>query len=125
LGDGIVAIRALALAAVLAACGKSILDAPVTSDAAARDTPATETPAERPTDRPREAPVCCPIQTPSCNCFQIGGSPDPFGRCPAICDAGPMNWKMSTDANGCPLLVQDPPGASCLVPPPRDGGDGG
>jgi hypothetical protein len=67
---------------------------------------------------------CCPIEPPSCSCFAIGGSAQ-AGMCPKLCDAPPINWKRTVDMNDCPVLVQDPPGGSCLSPPPRDGATDG
>lgn len=60
---------------------------------------------------------CCPIETPSCDCFVVGGkrrSADPFFGCQRHCDAVPMGWRMSVDESGCPILVKDQPGRSCL-----------
>jgi hypothetical protein len=65
---------------------------------------------------------CCPIQTPSCDCFDYGGSATANNMCPAICDVPPPNWKQGTDDNGCPILIMDPHGGSCLPPPPHDAG---
>ena len=68
---------------------------------------------------------CCPIEQPSCGCFSPGGSRQ-GGICSRLCDAPPVNWRRTTDESGCPVLVQDPPGGSCLSPPPRDAAtDGG
>jgi hypothetical protein len=65
-----------------------------------------------------DAAACCAIETPSCNCFGLGGA-RVGGVCPRICDAAPVNWIMSSDASGCPILVQNPvAGGSCLSPPP-------
>ena len=67
---------------------------------------------------------CCPIETPICGCFSIGGAPR-SGTCQPICDAAPTNWRRTTDQNGCPVLVQDTVVGSCLPQPPRDGATDG
>jgi hypothetical protein len=65
-----------------------------------------------------DASACCAIETPSCDCFGLGGA-RVGGVCPRICDAAPVNWVMSSDASGCPILVQNPVvGGSCLSGPP-------
>jgi hypothetical protein len=71
------------------------------------------------------AAVCCAVETPSCNCFNVGGSRNQFGACPQICDASPKpdDWKMSTDQNGCPILQQTASTYVCNAPP-KDGGPG-
>jgi hypothetical protein len=60
--------------------------------------------------------VCCPIQTPGCGCFGYGGAAR-NGMCPSLCDAGGDHWTQTTDESGCPILVQDPVGGSCLARP--------
>src|SRR3954471_24355099 len=104
---------AVALAAIAIGCAakSSRTDAtlPDTAVEIGRDTPA-DTP-----DRPTDTMVCCPIETPRCDCFGLGGTRRSDGVCPNICDAAPINWQMRTDGNGCPILVQDPGGGSCLT----------
>lgn len=47
--------------------------------------------------------ACCPIDEPSCNCPQSGGSPDAFGQCRSgPCDARPSAFVRYIDENGCP-----------------------
>ena len=61
---------------------------------------------------------CCEIESPTCDCFQIGGTrdhrlPSAF-QCEAICDAVPYGWERSEDENGCPILRQVNGGGSCF-----------
>jgi hypothetical protein len=95
----------------LAGCNSSTM----TSADANRDL-AAEQATDVKEDRTPDVASCCSVETPSCNCFGYGGAPV-GGVCPRICDAGPANWHMSSDASGCPILVQDPQGGSCLTPP--------
>jgi hypothetical protein len=61
---------------------------------------------------------CCSTGLATCDCFQIGGSPNEFGRCPTICDAPPSGWTDTVDNSGCPVLVwTDRGGPSCNMPP--------
>jgi len=52
---------------------------------------------------PDASSICCPIEEPTCDCFQIGGTRQ-GGDCAAICDAEPDGWIESVDENGCPIL---------------------
>ena len=60
--------------------------------------------------------MCCEIETPSCGCFQIGGTAGPANGCEAICDAEPDGWEMG-ERNGCPILEFVGGTGSCLAPP--------
>jgi hypothetical protein len=64
--------------------------------------------------------VCCPTETPTCDCFSLGGHAASVSQCPfqRICDATPINWEMGTDSFGCAQWVKTKdPGDSCLRPP--------
>ncbi len=61
--------------------------------------------------------ICCPLETPSCNCFHIGGSPDTAGECASICDAEPDGWVQEFDESGCPVLRAVGGTGSCLELP--------
>lgn len=56
---------------------------------------------------------CCPIgAAPSCDCVEVGGSPDQPGGCHNVCDAAPDQFTLTTDENGCPMWRIGP--GSCL-----------
>lgn len=100
----------LVLAATIAACGDDDDGAGSAIDAAPPDS----------------AVACCPIETPTCNCFGIGGTrdlnqSDPGLQCAAICDAEPDGWVEDTDENGCPILRWVGGTGSCLPLPPDAG----
>jgi hypothetical protein len=65
---------------------------------------------------------CCPIDEPSCNCTDMGGTPAADGTCrPGLCDAPPPMFKRYIDENGCPALKTVPyDGVDCNAP--RDAG---
>jgi hypothetical protein len=71
------------------------------------------------TDVATDAVVCCPIETPSCGCFGLGGAPGQYG-CSKICDATPNSWMSSVDEHGCPAWVPKGGVASCLSFDARD-----
>ncbi|MFO0746110.1 MAG: hypothetical protein U1F43_10610 [Myxococcota bacterium] len=56
---------------------------------------------------------CCPIESPSCGCFALGGSASQVGGCRTICDAPPVGWTRGVDENGCAVWKGGPSG-SCL-----------
>lgn len=65
------------------------------------------------------ASLCCEIEEPTCDCFQIGGTRDlteevPAFQCTAICDAEPDGWVDDVDENGCPILRWVGGTGSCL-----------
>ncbi|MBI4509062.1 MAG: hypothetical protein HY698_05475 [Deltaproteobacteria bacterium] len=62
---------------------------------------------------------CCPIETPTCNCFRNGGwvASDNPAQCPGICDLAPPA-EVVIDEHGCKKLWGQ---HSCLVRP-RDAG---
>jgi hypothetical protein len=106
-------VAAGALAVIVGGCASKSSSTDATpSDTGAdlgRDTPADTR------DAPSSMIVCCPIETPTCDCFGLGGTRNGNDACPKICDAAPINWQMRTDSNGCPILVQDPGGGGCLT----------
>lgn len=58
--------------------------------------------------------VCCPIaETPTCDCFAVGGSV--VDGCHNLCDAIPVGWTRGVDDNGCPVWTGGQPG-SCIGP---------
>ncbi len=62
---------------------------------------------------------CCPIETPTCNCFGYGGwIATDSSNCPKICDLGPQGAKELVDGHGCKYLTSP---SSCLALP-SDGG---
>lgn len=65
--------------------------------------------------------VCCPLETPSCNCFSTGGWAPNLESCGGICDLGPTDYEIDEDAYGCEQyrFVGSPRGC-CGCPP--DGG---
>jgi len=63
--------------------------------------------------------ACCPIDEPSCNCTDMGGTPAADGTCrPGLCDAPPPMFKRYIDENGCPALKTVPyDGVDCNAAP--------
>ncbi|MCB9732511.1 MAG: hypothetical protein H6745_07860 [Deltaproteobacteria bacterium] len=131
-------IIALALpVALLGACGDDDndtgdADAAVVQDTLPADTGGADTVIISPTDvvpgdTGDASTECCPIETPSCDCFQVGGSPSGSGAtCGSICDAAPQGWTQGMDENGCPVWTCEDGAActqSCLAPI-DDAGDG-
>ncbi len=89
------------LALMLAACGPSRSQV-ASSDAGALADAGTTT-LQR---SPDGLGFCCPIESPSCDCFGNGGfveSDDP-AKCPSICDLGPAGATIDTDAHGCEVF---------------------
>lgn len=65
---------------------------------------------------PRGGGFCCPIASPTCDCFRTGGwILRETDMCPTTCDLAPVNTRITTDEHGCQSL--DGP-ESCLTPPP-------
>lgn len=65
---------------------------------------------------PDAAPIaCCPRETPTCDCFQVGGPPRADGTCVAICDLHPGNTELVEDeATGCEMWREVNNGYSCF-----------
>ena len=64
--------------------------------------------------QPDAAPLCCPMETPSCECFQTGARDALTGSCQRICDAAPTGVTRMMGADGCPYWRTS--AASCLRP---------
>ncbi len=77
-------------------------DVPGSVDATAADVP---TPDATPTDViTADAIKCCPMETPTCDCFSVGGRSSPNGTCGGgVCDAAPVGWVKGVDKYGCPV----------------------
>jgi hypothetical protein len=58
-------------------------------------------PAAEPSADIEYEPHCCPLDSPSCDCPHIGGSPDEHGRCATVCNVLPDGWIIRVDDNGC------------------------
>lgn len=104
------------------------LGADAAPDQTASDSDAPETPVDGHDDTAEtsDAPggVCCPTETPSCDCFALGGHAAMVSQCQVqrVCDATPINWEMRTDSYGCAQWVKTKdPGDSCLGPRPDSG----
>lgn len=69
--------------------------------------------------QPDAAPMCCPMETPSCECFQTGARDPLTGNCQRICDAAPTGVTRMTGDDGCPYWRTS--AVSCRV----SGADGG
>jgi hypothetical protein len=77
------------------------------------DTGTTPTDSEADTDASETGVECCPIAaTPSCDCYDTGGSKSQPGGCTNICDSIPPAATKSVDKNGCPIWIVGP--GSCL-----------
>lgn len=47
--------------------------------------------------------TCCPLDAPTCNCPELGGSPDQPGGCQsALCDNTASSYVHCVDRHGCP-----------------------
>jgi hypothetical protein len=65
--------------------------------------------------------VCCPIEPPTCDCFELGGNRID-GSCSRVCDSSPYAWTQVTDRFGCPEWVGGFE-ESCWPFPDTDEGD--
>ena len=92
-------IAALLLATCAPACKTGNGTDP---DADAQDE-ADDTGAEEPTDArdPTFEPHCCPLDSPSCDCPHVGGTPDDRGECATVCNVRPEDWVRMIDDDGC------------------------
>ena len=50
---------------------------------------------------PTFEPHCCPLDSPSCDCPHIGGTPDERGECATVCNVRPEGWLRMVDDGGC------------------------
>ncbi len=46
-------------------------------------------------------PHCCPLDSPSCDCPHVGGTPDEHGTCATVCNVRPEGWISMIDEDGC------------------------
>jgi hypothetical protein len=114
-------MRTLSLLLLLMACTPSESDAPADSGAAdvfAASDVVDVVDAPETTAQPDAAPLCCPMETPSCECFQTGARDALTGRCVRICDAAPTGVTRVMGDDGCPFWRTS--AVSCLSP--VDGG---
>ncbi|MFW5876258.1 MAG: hypothetical protein ACOCXM_05940 [Myxococcota bacterium] len=62
--------------------------------------------------------VCCPLETPGCNCFSTGGWAPDLSSCPRLCDLPPQDYEIRDDPHGCGEYVfSGSPSGCCLCPP--------
>ena len=108
--------KALALCAALA-IGAAGCRTGRTTDENGDAATEVEEPADVPAEDIEHEPHCCPLDSPSCDCPRIGGSPDEHGRCATVCGVLPEGWTVRVDDNGC--LYWHIPGdaGSCVEEP--------
>lgn len=69
--------------------------------------------------------VCCPRDTPSCDCTALGGWAPSLDECnlQGICDAWPPDFTEGVDSHGCPYWSPGgSPESGCCLCLPEDGG---
>jgi len=92
-------VTALLLAAGAPACrsgGSGAPDADAGSEAVDTDEEASEDARDLTFE-----PHCCPLDSPSCDCPHVGGTPDERGECATVCNVRPEGWIRMIDDDGC------------------------
>ncbi len=107
--------RFLLLLCALCACGSSACSEPsVREDAGPREPPDAQSFVVGPGGA---LGVCCPQDTPSCECIRTGGWAPSLAACSTSCNVA--NWNPAWDSWGCPIFVDG--GRSCTDPEPTVG----